>query len=333
MRKKYGKLQTKENIIVFPGMVDRLITEGLKHAEDFQYDLAVDSLRQALTFTEPNEQALGIYAYSLYEIGEFEEARTICEELLKVGPTYYFETMELYVTVLIELRQFSEVTQIVESLLEENVIPLDKVDKFEQLLNLNMRVGKEIGETPLEDVPHNNQIDSTLFQYETFLRFSEDKQQQLLVELEGEDLAPIEQELATIIEGELTSPITKSFALLLMAHEGIKRTVTIDKFGHCADVVPKGLPDPSETKGVESVLKLTGDQLLQNPTKLEMVHDLIIRQSFATYPFEWFSFEEQEVAEAYIKYVGEMLGEDVKCEGKLYELFMKIDMIFEQRSI
>lgn len=333
MRKKYGKLQKKENIIVFPGMVDRLISEGLKHAEDFQYDLAVDSIRQALTYIEADEQTLGVYAYSLYEIREFAEAKTVCEELLKLGPTYYFETMELYVTILMELRQFGEVKEIVESLLEEGVVPLDKVDKFEQLLTLNERVAKQKGGQILEDTPHNNQIDVSLFQYDTFSRFPEDKQQQLLVELEGENLTPIENELVTIIEDDLISPITKSFALLLMVHEGIDREITIEKFGYQMILTPKNLPEPAQTSTVEAVLEMTEDALGQNPTKLEMVHDLIIRHSFATYPFEWFSFGEEEVAEAYIDYVGGMLGEDVSCEGKLYDLLVRIDVLFELRSM
>lgn len=333
LRKKYGKLQTKENIIVFPGMVDRLISEGLKHAEDFQYDLAVDSIRQALTYIEADEQTLGVYAYSLYEIREYEEACAVCEELLKLGPTYYFETMELYVTILMELRRFGEVKEIVGSLLEEGVIPPEKTENFEQLLALNGRVSQQKENDRLEDVPHNNQIDPTFFQLETFSGYSEDKQQQLLVELDGEDLAPIEDELVKIIEDGEISPITKSFALLLMVHQGIERPVTIEKLGHRSVVTPKSLPEPSQSTRMESVLQLTGEALLQNPTKLEMVHDLIIRHSFATYPFEWFYFNEREVADGYINYVGAMLGEDVPGEGELNDLIVKIDVLFEMRGL
>ncbi|HLG27738.1 MAG TPA: hypothetical protein VI423_08130, partial [Paenisporosarcina sp.] len=161
----------------------------------------------------------------------------------------------------------------------------------------------------------------------------EDKQQQLLVELDGENLKPIENELATIIEDALISPITKSFALLLMVHQGIERTLTVEKFGFKAEISPKGLPEPAKTSKVESVLGITGEELLQNPTKLEMVHDLIIRHSFATYPFEWFTYDEQEVSTTYIDYVGSMLGEDVTCEGDLYNLIGQIDMQFELRSM
>ncbi|MGB2993065.1 MAG: hypothetical protein WBB47_10550 [Paenisporosarcina sp.] len=333
MRKKYGKLQTKENIIVFPGMVDRLISEGLKHAENFQYDLAVDSIRQAMTYREADEQTLGVYAYSLYEIREFQEARVICEDLLKLGPTYYFETMELYITILMELRQFSEVTKIVNSLFEEGIIPPEKEESFNQLLKLNERVAKQKNEVLVEDVPHNNQIDASLFQYKTFSSFPEDKQQQLLVELDGEDLSPIENELVAIIEDGFISPITKSFALLLMVHQGNERTLTVEKFGFKAGITPKGLPDPTQTSKVVSVLHTTGEELLQNPTKLEMVQDLIIRHSFATYPFEWFTYDEQEVSVAYIDYVGAMLGEDVSSEGELINLLREIDLQFEMRSM
>ncbi|WP_017379842.1 hypothetical protein [Paenisporosarcina sp. TG-14] len=332
MRRKYGKLQTKENLIVFPGMVDKLIAEGLKHAEDFQYDLAVDSIRQALTYTEVDEQTLGVYAYSLYEIREFEESQKVCEELLKLGPSFYFETMELNITVLMELRQFDEVTKIVESLLEEGIVPPEKVDKYEQLLTLNERLSKQNEDILLDDAPHNNKIDSSLFQIETFSAFPQDKQQQLLLELQGENLSSIENELATIIENGLIPPISKSFALLLMVISGIDRTLSIEKFGFKVDVTPKGLPEPANTTKVKSVLAITREELVQNPTKLDMVHDLIIRHAFAMYPFEWSTFDKQEVAEAYINYVGAMLGEEVACEAQMYDLLVEIDGMYELRG-
>ncbi len=332
MRKKRGKLQTQENIIVFPGMVDRLIAEGLKHAEAFQYDLAVDSIRQALTYREADEQTLGVYAYSLYEIREFKEAKLICEELLKLGPTYYFETIELYVTILMELREFDEMEQMLKVLIEEEDIPQDKREKFEQLLELGGRLSKQKDNGPLTDAPHHDQIDTSLFELNTYTGFSEDKQQQLLVELEGANLNQIEDELVAIVESSLLSPITKSFAFLLMVHEEIDRIMSIEKFGQTSEVNPMWYPDPAETPVVQQVLNLVKEKLNQNPSKLDMVEDLILRHSFATYPFEWMDYGAKEVAEAYTEYVSSMLGEDVRLEGQLYELIIKIDMFFELRD-
>lgn len=333
MRKKYGKLQTKENVIVFPGMVDRLVSEGLKHAEDFQYDLAVDSIRQSLKYREADEQTLGVYAYSLYEIREFEEAKLICKELLKIGPTYYFETMELFVTILMELREFEDMEEVLRALIEEADIPNDKQEKFEQLLNLSSRLSKQVDDHPLTDIPHNNQVDVTLFEINTFIQFSEDKQQQLLVELEGADLTQVEDELVAIVENHLLSPITKSFALLLMVHARVDRMMVIEKFGRNSEINPKGFPDPAETPVVQQVLKIVNEELFQNPSKLEMVEDLILRHSFATYPFDWFDHEAIEVAEAYTSYVSGMLGEEVEIEGNLYDFLSKIDVLFELREM
>lgn len=333
MRKKHDKLQTKENVIVFPGMVDRLIAEGLKYAEEFQYDLAVDSIRQALTYREADEQTLGVYAYSLYEVRQFKEAKVICEELLKLGPTYYFETIELYVTILMELREFDQIEEMLKVIIEEEDIPQDKIEKFEQLLELGSRLSQQKGDLPVEDIPHNNQIDATLFELNTYTAFSEDKQQQLLVELEGANLSQIEDELVGIVESPVLSPITKSFAFLLMVHEEIDRMVTIEKFGQTSEVNPKWYPDPSETPVVQQVLNLLKDKLSQNPSKLDMVEDLILRHSFATYPFEWMDFEAKEVAVTYNNYVSSMLGEAVTLEGQLYELIINIEMIFEMRDM
>lgn len=333
MRKKHGKIQKHQNVIVFPGMVDRLISDGLKHAEDFQYDLAVKSIRQALTYREADEQTLGVFAYSLYEIREFEEAKVICEELLKIGPTYYFETIELYVTILMELRDFDEMEQILSTVIDETIIPADKLEKFEQLLELGNKLSKQKNNEFLSDLPKEHVIDKTLFEIHTFSRFSEDKQQQLLVELEGSDLTQVEEELVAIVEHDLLSPITKSFALLLMVHVKMDREMTIEKFGRSANIIPKSLSEPAETAVVLDVLNLVKDRLIQNPSKLEMVEDLILRHSFATYPFDWFDHDADEVGNMYIDYVSGMLGEDVSLEGKLYDFIIKIDILFELREM
>ncbi|MET1014383.1 MAG: hypothetical protein ABWX61_07725 [Paenisporosarcina sp.] len=333
MRKKHKKLQKHQNVIVFPGMVDRLVSDGLKHAEDFNYDLAVESIKQALTYRDADEQTLGVLAYSLYETREFEEAKVICEELLKIGPTYYFETIELYVTILMELREFDEMEQILSAVIEEASIPIDKLEKFEQLLELGTKLSKQKNNEYLSDLPKTHQIDATIFEIHTFSRFSEDKQQQHLVELEGSDLTQVEEELVAIVEHTLLSPITKSFALLLMVHAKMNRDMTIEKFGRTATINPSKLSEPAETQVVLDVLNLVKEHLVQNPSKLEMVEDLILRHSFATYPFDWFEHDADEVGNMYIDYVSGMLGEDVSLEGKLYDFILKIDILFELREM
>jgi tetratricopeptide (TPR) repeat protein len=333
LRKKHGKIQKHQNVIVFPGMVDRLISDGLKHAEDFQYDLAVKSIRQALTYREADEQTLGVFAYSLYETREFEEAKLVCQELLKIGPTYYFETIELYVTILMELREFEEMEQILSAVIDEATIPHDKVEKFQQLLELGSKLSKQKNNQYLTDEPKTHQIDATIFEIHTFSRFSEDKQQQLLVELEGSDLSQVEDELVDIVEHDLLSPITKSFALLLMVHTRTDREMTIEKFGRKATINPISLSEPAETQVVLDVLNLVKERLIQNPSKLDMVEDLILRHSFATYPFDWFEHDSATVGNMYIDYVSGMLGEDVTLEGMLYDFIIKIDILFELREM
>ena len=103
--------------------------------------------------------------------------------------------------------------------------------------------------------------------------------------------------------------------------------------GYESEFTPKLLPEPSQSLIVESVLKKTEEELFQNPTKLEMVHDLVLRHSFATYPFEWFTHGEDEVAKAYQDYVGSMLGEDTVSKGELHDLLAKIDLLFEYRGM
>src|SRR4051812_20934988 len=126
MRKKYGKLQKKDNVIVFPGTFERLLAEGLQLVGDFKYAESLDLLEQALSLEPEHPNVLGAYAFALYETGNFKEAKEICKRLLQLGPPHYIEAMELYLTTLIQLREFDEVRTTIAALFEEGHIPKER---------------------------------------------------------------------------------------------------------------------------------------------------------------------------------------------------------------
>src|SRR5690606_23547735 len=99
---KFGDLKRRGNVIVFPTTVSRLLSEGMTSLKNEQYADARDKLYQVLVYEPEHVAALGGYAYSLYELGEFEEALEVVQELLRIGPIHYLETMELYISILMQ---------------------------------------------------------------------------------------------------------------------------------------------------------------------------------------------------------------------------------------
>lgn len=330
MRKKRGKLQKHQNVIVFPGTVERLIAEGKRFAENYQYDKAVVSLREALQYTEGDESVLSVYAFSLYETRNFQEAKVICEKLLAIGPQLYIETMELYLTVLMELKEFKQVETLIDSLLEENVIPPDSKDKFIHIKELNAMIAQKKEHEELDNAVEAEEIDEEKFQVDQFLAQTNLQQMQQLQTIRNVDIRPLKELMVAIIEDERTHPMIQSFALYLLVQQEVDIVVQVKKFDEAQKVNPSHLQFPDELPVAKQVLKLVEVALEQEPSALEMVKYLLARHIFVTYPFEWFRYEAQEVADGYIDFVHAMFGEVKETD---YDLMDLLNLLEEQSEL
>lgn len=78
-------------------------------------------------------------AICFLEIGELEEARGICEKMLKEGQGHYFTVLQVYMTILIQLRQYDKVKETIEAVLEENKLPPKALNSFINCSNSAVR--------------------------------------------------------------------------------------------------------------------------------------------------------------------------------------------------
>ncbi|MCG0041127.1 tetratricopeptide repeat protein, partial [Escherichia coli] len=62
-------------------------------------------------------------AICFLELGELEEAASVCEKMLKEGYGHYFTVLQVYMTILIQLKKYEEVKSTIEAVLEENQLP------------------------------------------------------------------------------------------------------------------------------------------------------------------------------------------------------------------
>ena len=72
-------MQTFENIVVFPGTIEQLLSQAHAYAEQYQYNLANEKFEETLQYTQGDEMTLSVYAYSLYEARDFEKAKEYAE--------------------------------------------------------------------------------------------------------------------------------------------------------------------------------------------------------------------------------------------------------------
>ena len=74
---------------------------------------------------------------------QYEEARELCDELLRKGIGDYFQIISIYLMVLLQLSEHKEMIETIELLFQENQIPFDKIEHFEKMLNFSKKVLEE----------------------------------------------------------------------------------------------------------------------------------------------------------------------------------------------
>ncbi|MBT2569203.1 tetratricopeptide repeat protein [Planococcus sp. ISL-110] len=325
MRKKYGDLKRVGNVIVFPTTVNRLLAEGMTFLKDEKYEDARDSLYQVLTYEPEHAAALGGYTYCLYELGEFEEALEVCKELLKVGPIHYLETMELYISILMQVREFEEAEKMIELLIEEKVLPEERLEQFQQLRELNERIAANVS-TEL--------VDASLYAIDTFLAMHPSEQEKLILDLPTASYQALKKRLLAIIEHPDADLLTKTYILFMLYQEKIEAEVNVQKFHYKGTFNIDDLPDPMNNGRIRKITATMEEALAKDPTRLELVKELFERHIYLLYPFIWDDYDEAEVAQGYMDYTeGLFTGmSSFNEDEKLLELIQQAELWFEMRN-
>lgn len=306
---------------MFPGTVERLFTQGHEYAEHSEYELAADAFREALQYEEADEHTLSVFAYSLYEIRQFEEARVVTEKLLASGPNRYIEIMELYLSICMELRDFHHVQQLVKSLLEENIVPDPSVEKFQSILNLSVKLAQ------LSDAeePTALEIDEDEFELKTFQQYPIYVQLNKLQTLMAVNIRPLVQQMKAIVEESTIHPMIQSLALYVLVEQQVDLELTVGKFEHTMQVNTKDLVLPDEMPIAAQVLQALPERLEKEGNSLEMVRYLVARHLLVTYPFQWFDRTAEEVITGYIDYVHSLFGQEIELNYELNDLIQQLE--------
>jgi len=329
LRKKRNKITTFENVVLFPGTVERLIAKAHEYVETYQYELANKNFEEALKYSdESDELTLSVYAYSLYEAKSFEKAKEICEELLSIGPSMYLEVMELYLTICIQLKQYKQVESIITSLLEEEAIPADQIEKFQRLKELNANIAENIYQQ--ENIVNNKlQLDVDTFSIDYFLSLKPNEQLMQVHSLTTVNIRPIVEQLKAIVENETTHTFIKSLILILLVEQNVDINLTISKFGREMEVNPSQMELPTKLPQFNKVSDLVNEQLDQEPSILEMVQYLISKHSIVTYPFEWLDYDSEDVALSYIDFVRTMFGSIREMDYEVVDFLQNLEKLTE----
>ncbi|MGE8206059.1 tetratricopeptide repeat protein [Heyndrickxia sp. NPDC080065] len=313
--KKKDKGSKDQNIVLFPGLKDRLLEFGLKHLDNHQYDEAVNLLRQAYEIDPENEEIGMGFLLALYESSNYEEAKDVCKELLHKGIGSYFEIIDVYLMILIQLSNHNEVVHTIKALLDENEVPMEKVDHYEKLLQFSQN----------RVITDKQPIDTHLNKKMEPLFLNGDMKESIfkIAGLANQNIFPHLTELTNYLENESAHPFLQTMVLNLLREHGIDKNIVVKKFHYEETLIPVNLNAVFETPFYLVLIDYMKEKIEnENPTLFNQIKEMADRHLFLLYPYELIPNKKNLWTAAYHSFGHELYGEsmDLNRKAKDYEV-------------
>ena len=251
----------KADIIPFPRLKERLVDKGMAAMKDKQYQEALELFSEAVSHGDTESDVHLGMAICFLELGELEEAKQVCEKMLNEGYGHYFTVLQVYMTILIQLKQYEEVKSTIEAVLEENQLPAESAEQFYRLLEFSRKMTDPDQQDEAWEEEYEDILDA-----EKVLN-SPAEQMNLIHSLKDRNIAKYTGLLKTILQDPGAHPLIKTMILTLMADHDYSKPVHITKFGDSMTAVPSETVQPDAAPVLHRVLRVLDETLgNENPT-------------------------------------------------------------------
>lgn len=308
MMKKKERDMNNQNIVLFPGLKDRLLVLGLEHLDNHRYAEAADLLSQANEI-DPEDPEIGIsFLLALYESGNYENAKVQCNKLLYRGIGDYFEIIDVFLMILIQLSEHDEVVHTINALIEENEVPIEKKEHYEKLLLYSeKRISTHIN--------HNQTHDEIESEHSLFSNNDITEQIMKVAQLTNKNIRPFISELTTYLLDTSSHPFIQTMVINVLKEHGSEKEFVVKKFQYEETIIPANLNSIFETPFYTTFINDIKVKIEnENPSFFEQIKSIIDRHFFLLYPFELSPVDTHLWTAAYQCLGFEFYGEDVNIE-------------------
>jgi tetratricopeptide (TPR) repeat protein len=322
--KKRERVKSKDNLIYFPGLEKRLTNKGLESLEKKKFTEAITLLEDAKELDPENDDVLIGLVLAYYEAGSFKQAKVLANEMLLKGIGDYLQTVDLYLTVLIQLHEYQEIISTIEALLEEKEIPPEKYDHFLTILQFSQRM-----EDNLQPDIKVSMHEETNDQEPDLLSIKSLNEQMLLVSRWAEkNIRPYVSGIADYLRAEAGHPFLKTMLLTLLKEQEIDRELVVRKFALEESIIPTQLPDARVQPRMIEIKALLGERLeSNNPVLFENTIGMVERIFFISYPFDLEPASTSAWAAAFHQLVQQYHGIDMQVNLLASEYGVQVEEI------
>ncbi|MCQ6278293.1 lipopolysaccharide assembly protein LapB [Bacillus sp. EB600] len=284
--KKREPVRKKDNVIYFPELEKRLTEKGLESLKTKRYNEAIHYLEGAKELDPENEDILIGLVLAYFEAGAYQKAKDLAKEMLLLGMGDYFQMVDLYLTILIQLHEYTEIVTTIEALLEEWEIPPDRNEHFLNILQFSRRMAENEHPDEEEEKEGSSIAGDHRKELKLYSLMDPNEQMLLVSELTDKNIRPYLQEIQDYLRSDLGHPFFKTMLLNLLKDQDYDQEVMVHKFKLENSFVPNALPEISSQPRMETIIELVKEKLENNdPILFQNIKSLVERHFLITYPF------------------------------------------------
>jgi tetratricopeptide (TPR) repeat protein len=281
MKKRRKIKHHKDNIFLFPGVDKLLMEKGLTSLHNKKFSEAIGYLEEALELDPANDEiSIGlIIAY--FETGNLITAKHLAYKSMKQGVGDYFQLIDIYIMILLQLNEYEEIVSTIEALLEEREIPIEKLDNFTRILEFSRRK-LEAESTLLNHTVENESVDFDLFQYENL-----NDQFLAVARLSHLNARSYLNGIKEYLKWEEGHPFIKTMLIQLLKEQEVDAPLEIEKFHQRLTINPVELKEIEKVLSADEIMHFIKSEIEQeNPSLFESIREMVSRHSFLLFPIE-----------------------------------------------
>lgn len=277
-----------DNVILFPGLVTKLVEKGMASLKEKKYYDALTYFKQSTDLEPKHPQARYGLVITNIELHQLEEAKKHCESMLKEGIGEYYDVLQVYVSLLVQLGDYQQVVDLLEVVIAEEKLPPKMAESFFHLLEFSrqMTEGFDDNDTELDIEGESLEIISSRNDLIQALEKGDpDQQWGAIKQLSHYNPKDVEEVYRTFLKGKENQPVLKSYLLQTLKEMNIQGEFEVHKFGESYFVNIQELESVFHEKFGTTVLRRLEQVLGQeNPSMFEMMQQVWWHYLFAIYP-------------------------------------------------
>lgn len=265
----------QDNVILFPKWKTLLEEESLEALKEKRYEEALSKLNKLLSYKVNNHEIVIGKLICLMELGRYDEAQDLCEELLKHKNENYYNYVHIYLTLLFQTNQYELLMEQVAYEYENEAIPTTIKEQFQQLYDMSEKMHNDLSieksTAYLDDLIH------------AFYENDHAEQWRLVENLRKTKTIPTNN-IIKLLVNETVHPVTKTAIFHWLQDSKITYEVDIHKFGLQLRVTPADVMDIKSHRTFKQLVLLINGLEQNDPSLFHLLKQLLFRYAYVRYP-------------------------------------------------